>query len=74
MLIDIWKVTRILKVSITMSDGIRLGEKSAKEQTTDGFDSAGFTYLGYFLWPVVLAYSVYQLINYPQRSWYSWIF
>eukprot|EP01125_Pyxidicula_operculata_P011054 TRINITY_DN3610_c0_g3_i1.p1 TRINITY_DN3610_c0_g3~~TRINITY_DN3610_c0_g3_i1.p1 ORF type:complete len:555 (-),score=64.91 TRINITY_DN3610_c0_g3_i1:1482-3119(-) len=67
-LIDIWKVTKVLKIDLLL----RKKPKDEQELKTDGYDATGMKYLSYVLYPLVLGWAVYSLIYEPHKSWWSW--
>merc|ERR1719412_1760732 len=69
--IEIWKVTKALHVSISLS-GISFGEDSKVEANTAELDSVAMRYLSWVLYPLCIGGAVYSLIYTPHRSWYSW--
>merc|ERR1719317_17760 len=71
MLLSMWKCLRVMKFKLSLS-GLVKEDSTANEQKTNEFDSSGFMYLTYFLWPLVIGYAVYSLIYHEQKSWYSW--
>jgi len=70
-LIEIWKVTKALHVSISLS-GISFGEDSKVEANTAELDSVAMKYLSWVLYPLCMGGAVYSLIYTPHKSWYSW--
>merc|ERR1719402_1663888 len=70
-LIEIWKVTKALHVSITLK-GISFGEDSKVEANTAELYSVAMKYLSWVLYPLCLGGAVYSLIYTPHKSWYSW--
>ncbi|XP_046842338.1 cleft lip and palate transmembrane protein 1-like protein [Xenia sp. Carnegie-2017] len=75
-LIEIWKVTKALKITFVWNGGriprIKFGEKSLQEKETEEFDSEAMKYLSYALYPLVVIGALYSLIYQPHKSWYSW--
>jgi len=71
MLLSMWKCLRVMKFKLSFS-GLVKEDSTANEQKTNEFDSSGFTYLTYLLWPLVIGYAIYSLIYHEQKSWYSW--
>jgi len=75
-IIEVWKVTKALKIKITFDSwkpSIQFGEKSKSEKETEEFDEQAMKYLSYALYPLLLAASVYSLVYQPHKSWYSWV-
>ena len=70
-IIEMWKVTKALHVSISLS-GISFGQDSKVEATTAELDSVAMRYLSWVLYPLCIGGAVYSLIYTPHRSWYSW--
>jgi len=70
-IIEIWKVTKALHVSISLS-GLSFGEDSKVEANTAELDSVAMKYLSWVLYPLCLGGAVYSLIYTPHKSWYSW--
>lgn len=73
--IEIWKVTKALKVSVTRSGwriSIQLGASSKSEVQTKEYDQQAIKYLSYLLYPLSVAGAVYSLLYMSHRSWYSW--
>uniref|UniRef100_A0A0N5AYZ6 Lipid scramblase CLPTM1L n=1 Tax=Syphacia muris TaxID=451379 RepID=A0A0N5AYZ6_9BILA len=75
-IIEFWKVSKALKVTVNFKQGIpklEFGEKSATEEETDSFDSEAMRYLAYLLLPLCVGGALYSLAYIPHKSWYSWI-
>ncbi|XP_066288715.1 lipid scramblase CLPTM1L-like [Branchiostoma lanceolatum] len=75
-LIEIWKVKKAFKVTITWNGrkpSFQLGAVSKKEQETAEFDSKAMQYLSYVLYPLCVAGAIYSLLYTPHKSWYSWV-
>jgi len=76
-LIELWKVTKALKVKVTWSSSwlpsVSFGEKSDSEKVTEEFDAIAMRYLSYVMYPLLAGVSVYSLVYQPHKSWYSWI-
>lgn len=70
-LIEIWKVTKALHVTISFS-GIKFGEDSKVEASTAELDGVAMKYLSWVLYPLCIGGAVYSLIYTPHKSWYSW--
>ena len=72
-LIDSWKVTRVLKVSWKGKGfGLRFNDTSKSEDETNALDATGMRYLSMILYPLVAGWAVYSLFTRQHRSWYSW--
>merc|ERR1719203_2385586 len=69
--IEMWKVTKALHVSISLS-GIKFGEDSKVEANTAELDGVAMRYLSWVLYPLCIGGAVYSLIYIPHKSWYSW--
>jgi len=70
-IIEIWKVTKALHVSISLK-GVSFGEDSKVEANTAELDSVAMKYLSWVLYPLCMGGAVYSLIYTPHKSWYSW--
>jgi len=70
-LIEIWKVTKALHVTVSMS-GIKFGEDSKVEATTAELDTVAMKYLSWVLYPLCIGGAIYSLLYTPHKSWYSW--
>lgn len=79
-LIDIWKLSRIIRIGVRMSTTIpfvplptiqRLDADN--EANTDKHDQTAFYYMSIVLLPVVVAASIYSLVYSTHKSWYSWL-
>ena len=70
-LIEIWKVTKALHVTVSMA-GIKFGEDSKVEADTAELDSVAMKYLSWLLYPLCVGGAVYSLLYTPHKSWYSW--
>lgn len=70
-IIEIWKVTKALHVSVSLS-GIKFGEDSKVEASTAELDGVAMKYLSWVLYPLCIGGAVYSLIYTPHKSWYSW--
>jgi len=68
-LIDIWKVTKVLKIDFLLR---KTSEKSEAEKQTDYFDAKGLYYLSMILVPLLIGWSIYCLYTYPYKTWWSW--
>jgi len=75
-LIELWKVTKALKIKVAWSSwipSVSFGEKSDSEKETEEFDVQAMRYLSYVLYPLLVGVSIYSLVYQPHKSWYSWI-
>jgi len=70
-IIEMWKVTKALHVTISFS-GIKFGEDSKMEASTAQLDGVAMRYLSWVLYPLCLGGAVYSLIYTPHKSWFSW--
>jgi len=70
-IIEMWKVTKALHVTISLS-GITFGEDSKVEASTAELDGVAMRYLSWVLYPLCIGGAVYSLIYTPHKSWYSW--
>lgn len=75
-LIEIWKVTKAFKFSLTWSTGIlpkvSCGSSTDNEKSTEAFDSESMKYLSYLLYPLCIGGAGYSLYYTPHKSWWSW--
>jgi len=69
--IEIWKVTKALHVTVSTS-GLKFGEDSKVEADTAELDSVAMKYLSWVLYPLCIGGAIYSLIYTPHKSWYSW--
>ena len=75
-IIEIWKVTKALKISIKLSYwniSVSIGKSTDVEKTTESFDQQAITYLSYVMYPLCVFGAIYSLYYIPHKSWYSWI-
>ncbi|VDK49447.1 unnamed protein product [Anisakis simplex] len=77
-LIELWKVTKALKISIHRTPTrwlpqVHFGRLTEAEQETEGFDSEAMKYLIFLIIPLCFAGALYSLAYVPHKSWYSWI-
>lgn len=70
-LIEIWKVSKALHVTVSVS-GLRFGTDTAGEATTAQLDDKAMKYLSWILYPLCIGGAGYSLIFTPHKSWYSW--
>ncbi|KAI0988917.1 hypothetical protein GJ496_000689 [Pomphorhynchus laevis] len=81
LLIEFWKVPKILNISIDRSKSffgifphIKMEFKSSyKKSSTSEHDKTAFKYLSIVLFPLVASYAVYSLIYNEHKGWYSWV-
>jgi len=71
-LIEMWKVTKALHVTFSISGGVKFGEDSKVEADTAELDSVAMKYLSWVLYPLCIGGAIYSLIYMPHKSWYSW--
>lgn len=77
-LIEFWKVTRAMDVSIRRTNQgipyLHFANRASYERSrTREHDEQAMRYLSYTLYPLVIGYSIYALITQSHKSWYSWI-
>nr|XP_009860652.1 cleft lip and palate transmembrane protein 1-like protein [Ciona intestinalis] len=75
-LIEIWKVTKALKINVTrVGWKIRVNFRSSSdsEKNTENFDHQALKYLSYVMYPLCLGAACYSLFYVPHKSWYSWV-
>ncbi|KAA0194737.1 Cleft lip and palate transmembrane protein 1 protein [Fasciolopsis buskii] len=70
--IELWKLCRITKLTISFRHGIQWGPRSQEERRTDQLDAQFMYWLICLMIPLCLGGSVYSLLYLPHRSWYSW--
>lgn len=77
LLIEFWKVTKAMKVTIEWKHNLPWphfeDRASYSNSETKKYDAEAMRYMSYVLYPLVIGYSVYALINETHKSWYSWI-
>ncbi|KAH8870846.1 Cleft lip and palate transmembrane protein 1-like protein [Schistosoma japonicum] len=71
-LIELWKLRRMTKFSISFRHGIQFGKRSKAEEATDQLDAQFMRWLMYIMIPLCIGGSIYSLFYLPHRSWYSW--
>ena len=71
--IDIWKVTRVLKISWSFSGGMSWGEQTAAEKETAALDATALDAVGLGVGPLVVGFALHSLVTQPHRSFYSWM-
>ncbi|CAJ0584868.1 unnamed protein product, partial [Mesorhabditis spiculigera] len=74
-LIEYWKCTKALKISLTFIGGlprISFGAQTAKEAETDAFDAQAMKWLALLMLPLCVGGAIYSLAYVPHKSWYSW--
>ena len=80
-LIDAWKITKVVSVSVDWSDRVlgifprvKFTDKSTYvESETKKYDQLAFKYLGWLLFPLLVAYAVYSLIYDEHKGLYSYV-
>ncbi len=76
-LIEFWKITRALAVTITFSrwlPSITVKDRATYSRSdTQLYDEQAMRYLGIAAIPFLGAYSIYSLIYEDHKGWYSWI-
>uniref|UniRef100_A0A2C9LLC4 Lipid scramblase CLPTM1L n=1 Tax=Biomphalaria glabrata TaxID=6526 RepID=A0A2C9LLC4_BIOGL len=75
MLIELWKVSKALKVKIQFNGLIPsfiFDDTNEKEKETESFDSQAMKYLSYVLYPLCIGGAIYSLLYVQHRNWYSW--
>ncbi|CAH1372638.1 unnamed protein product [Tenebrio molitor] len=73
--IEFWKVSKVLKRSISWSGGFKFSKgknESAEELQTRKYDEECMKYLCYLLYPLCASAAIYSLLYQPHKSWYSW--
>jgi len=77
LLIEIWKLRKAVDMEVYLWKGIvpwiKLHDKASYVSRTKEFDDIAMTYLGYALFPLLIAYAIYSLIYETHKSWYSFI-
>ncbi|CAH8288277.1 unnamed protein product [Heterobilharzia americana] len=71
-IIELWKLGRMTKFSISFRHGIQWGKRSKAEEATDQLDAQFMRWLLYIMIPLCIGGSVYSLFYVSHRSWYSW--
>ncbi|XP_053658256.1 lipid scramblase CLPTM1L [Anopheles marshallii] len=81
-LIEVWKAKKILKLDISLRQGIRFrsseedtdvsSDIQTQENNTQELDKEAMRYLSFVLYPLCIAGAVYSLLYLPHKSWYSW--
>ncbi|KAF8915437.1 cleft lip and palate associated transmembrane protein [Mucidula mucida] len=81
-LIEAWKITKAVDISIVPSTGTLLPYKidikdkhvlSEDEKKTQEYDKLAFRYVSYAAIPLLAGYTVYSLVYESHRGWYSFI-
>ena len=74
-LVDAWKVWKLIQPSLKCSYPFLTFHRvqSINEQKTSHYDSIAMIYLALILYPIVIGWSVYALINESYTSYYSWL-
>lgn len=77
LVIECWKITKAMHVSVIWYGSIPMLKFKERQSYTEGntkeHDDKAMVYLAYVLFPLVVAYSIYNLIYEEHKSWYSWI-
>lgn len=76
LLIEGWKVTRAVHVSVHKWKGlpyIKLADKNSYSNSTKQHDIDAMKYLSWALYPLLLGYAVYSVLYETHKSWYSWV-
>ncbi|CAH8514725.1 unnamed protein product [Schistosoma turkestanicum] len=71
-LIELWKLGRMTKFSISFHHGFQWGKRSKEEEATDQLDAQFMHWLMLVMIPLCIGGSIYSLFYIPHRSWYSW--
>jgi len=77
--IDIWKLSRAVRVSVIWTEGNRLPTVNFQERDsytkskTKLYDTTAMRYLYWALVPLMICYFTYSLIYLEHKSFYSWI-
>lgn len=78
-LIELWKIKRVLKIQYVWENGPWVTSVSSLERQTEAekdtleFDRKATQYLSMVMYPIVAATAVYNLVHYPQKSWWGWV-
>eukprot|EP01130_Rhizamoeba_saxonica_P011422 TRINITY_DN4747_c0_g1_i2.p1 TRINITY_DN4747_c0_g1~~TRINITY_DN4747_c0_g1_i2.p1 ORF type:complete len:491 (-),score=92.16 TRINITY_DN4747_c0_g1_i2:37-1509(-) len=75
-LIEAWKLTKAVKVTITWNGMIpipKFTDKQSYTSKTKEHDLYIMKYLYYLLFSLVIGYAIYSLMYENHKSWYSWI-
>lgn len=77
-LIEFWKVTKAMDVSVQYTAGglpyISFKDRASYvDSQTDKYDADAMRYMSYVLYPLVACYAVYALLYKSHKSWYNWI-
>lgn len=77
LLIEGWKITRAVNVSIIRTASgipwIKLTDKSTYVSKTKSFDQQAMQYLSYLIYPIIIGYSIYSFMYDEHKSIYSWL-
>lgn len=70
-----WKAVRILRPRLTLRYPFLEVQRlqNAAEQSTATYDRIAVKYLGMVLYPIVVAWALYDYQNNEYKSWYSWL-
>lgn len=66
-IIEMWKLKKVLRLRLKNNNNNNIAEVRTRE-----FDAESMHYLGYLLYPLVIAGAIYSLLYQPHKSWYSW--
>ena len=69
MLIEFWKVTKSLKITLDWNVGIVFGQRSEAESETEKHDGEAMWYLQWLLYPLCVGGAIYSLVYMEHRSW-----
>ena len=67
--VEVWKVTKAFKVSMSWTFKISFGSTSETEKNTEVFDGESLRYLSYILYPLCIGGAIYSLVYTPHKSW-----
>ncbi|GMH33600.1 hypothetical protein BSKO_01434 [Bryopsis sp. KO-2023] len=77
LVIECWKITKAMHVSVVWYGSIPMlnfkERQSYSEGNTKEHDDKAMVYLSYVLFPLVVCYSIYNLMYEEHKSWYSWV-
>ncbi len=80
--IELWKINKVVDIGLHPEGGTWLGviprlkltdKGSYGESGTKEYDRMAFKYLGVFLFPLAIGYSIYSVIYNEHKGWYSFI-
>eukprot|EP00931_Biecheleriopsis_adriatica_P041800 TRINITY_DN23847_c0_g1_i1.p1 TRINITY_DN23847_c0_g1~~TRINITY_DN23847_c0_g1_i1.p1 ORF type:complete len:606 (-),score=119.80 TRINITY_DN23847_c0_g1_i1:26-1798(-) len=75
-LVDCWKVTRVLEVSFNRTCGIifyPVFKSKVPHTSADDYDKIALKYLSFILVPIIIGYAGYSAIYECHKSWYSYV-